>query len=97
MTVAVPMGHVGLIMPRSGLAADHGITVLNAPGVVDAGYRGEVQVLLINLDPEIEFAVRRGDRIAQLVVITTANITVELVQQLPPSARSRKGLGHTGR
>ncbi len=86
------MGHVGLIMPRSGLAAHHGVTVLNAPGVVDAGYRGEVQVLLVNLDPEIEHAVRRvGTAIAQLVVMTTANITVELVEQLPPSPRARNG------
>src|SRR5687768_12169 len=69
IAVAIEPGHVGLVMPRSGLARDHGVTVLNGPGVIDSGYRGEIVVLLVNLDASAEYSVRRGDRIAQLVLV----------------------------
>lgn len=107
LVVAVPDGHVALVMPRSGLAARHGITCLNAPGVVDAGYRGEVCVVLVNTDPSAPYQVRRGDRIAQLVVqpVVVAHLVEhDGVASLPPppqdeggSARGAGGFGHTGR
>jgi dUTP pyrophosphatase len=95
LSIAIPAGHVGLIVPRSGLAADHGVTVLNAPGVVDSGYRGELQVLLVNHGPD-DYPVARGDRIAQLLVVAVAQPTFELVRELPRSERGAHGLGHSG-
>ena len=97
VAVAVPDGHAGLVMPRSGLALRHGVTVLNAPGLVDAGYRGELNVLLVNTDPEKDYAVHRGDRIAQFVVVAVEQLALAVVQALPHSDRGRGGIGHTGR
>lgn len=96
VSVALPHGYVGLVHPRSGLAAKHGITVLNAPGTIDAGYRGEIGVVLHNTDTEHSFPVRRGDRIAQLVI--QEYVTADLVQvdRLPGSARGSGGFGSTG-
>jgi dUTP pyrophosphatase len=97
VAVAVPAGHAGLVMPRSGLALSHGVTVLNAPGLVDAGYRGELNVLLVNTDPEVEYVVHRGDRIAQFVIVAVEQVVLTVVDELPESARGRGGFGHTGR
>jgi len=97
--LALPDGYVALVHPRSGLAARHGVTVLNAPGTVDAGYRGEVAVTLLNTDPREEFTVRRGDRIAQLVVQRVERARFEVVTPggaLPASARGAGGHGSTG-
>lgn len=95
LAVALPAGHVGLIHPRSGLAAKHGITVLNAPGTIDSGYRGEIKVLLWNTST-LDFRVRAGDRIAQMVV--QEFVTVELfdVESLDESERGGNGFGSTG-
>lgn len=97
LAVAVPEGCVGLVHPRSGLAARSGIAIVNAPGTVDAGYRGEVVVLLVNLDPREEVRIARGDRIAQLLVQRVERVSVTEVEVLPPSARGESGFGSTGR
>jgi len=97
LAVAVPDGHAAFVHPRSGLAARHGITVVNAPGTVDAGYRGEVRVVLLNTDPAEPFTVRRGDRIAQLVVQPVTRVRFVDVAELPPSPRGEGGFGSTGR
>ncbi len=97
MAVAIPDGHAGLVMPRSGLALRHGVTVLNAPGLVDAGYRGELNVLLVNTDPTEEYVVHRGDRVAQLVIVAVQQAVLTVVEELPGSERGRGGFGHTGR
>src|SRR5271165_881587 len=99
VAVAIPGGHAGLVLPRSGLAVRHGVTCLNAPGLVDSGYRGELQVVLVNHDPEHDYAVSRGDRIAQLVVVRVEEVAFELVPEddLGESERGRGGFGHTGR
>jgi dUTP pyrophosphatase len=96
--VAIPTGHAGLVLPRSGLAARHGLTCLNAPGLIDAGYRGEIQVILVNHDPEVDYAVSRGDRIAQLVIIRVEQAAFTLVGEggLEESQRGSGGFGHTG-
>jgi dUTP pyrophosphatase len=98
VAVAIPTGHAGLVLPRSGLAARHGLTCLNAPGLIDAGYRGEIQVILVNHDPEVDYAVSRGDRIAQLVIIRVEQATFTLVAEggLEESQRGSGGFGHTG-
>jgi dUTP pyrophosphatase len=97
IAIELPSGHVGLVCPRSGLAAEHGVTVLNAPGVIDAGYRGEIEVVLINLDPQHSFEVARGDRIAQLVVVPALSTGFEIVDQLSATKRGSKGFGQSGR
>jgi dUTP pyrophosphatase len=97
VAVAVPDGWAGFVHPRSGLASRHGITVVNAPGTVDAGYRGEVRVVLLNTDPAEPFTVHRGDRIAQLVVQPVARARFVEVAELPPSPRGEGGFGSTGR
>jgi dUTP pyrophosphatase len=97
LAVAVPDGHAAFVHPRSGLAARHGITVVNAPGTVDAGYRGEVRVVLLNTDRHEPFSVRRGDRIAQLVVQPVTRVRFVDVAELPPSPRGAGGFGSTGR
>jgi len=96
IAVAVPQGHVGLVHPRSGLAVDHGLTVLNAPGTIDAGYRGEVKVLLVNhgTDP---VEVRHGERIAQLLIQSVVTVDVREVDRLDTTARGSGGFGSTGR
>ena len=98
VVVAIPSGCAGLVLPRSGLAAHHGVTCLNAPGLVDAGYRGELHVLLVNHDPEHEYVVSRGDRIAQLVLVRVEEVAFALVtaEDLGDSERGRGGFGHTG-
>jgi len=97
LAVAVPDGHAAFVHPRSGLAARHGITVVNAPGTVDAGYRGEVRVVLLNTDRHEPFTVRRGDRIAQLVVQPVTTVRFVDVEELPPTPRGEGGFGSTGR
>jgi dUTP pyrophosphatase len=97
LAVAVPPGYAGFVHPRSGLASRHGVTVVNAPGTIDAGYRGEVMVALVNLDPTSPYQVRRGDRIAQLVVQRVAAARFTAVDELPGSGRAEGGFGSTGR
>ena len=96
IALALPPGTVGLVHPRSGLAARHGITVVNAPGTIDSGYRGEVHVNLVNLDPRESFTVQVGDRIAQLVVQHYVHATFEVADSLPESDRGDTGHGSTG-
>jgi dUTP pyrophosphatase len=95
IAVAIPDGFAGLVTPRSGLAARNGISVVNGPGLVDAGYRGEIQVVLVNLSTEV-FVVERGDRIAQFVVIPVSVQDFVPVNELPDSARGSGGFGSTG-
>ncbi len=95
VSIALPDGYVGLVHPRSGLAAKHGITVLNAPGTVDAGYRGEVMVTLLNTGSE-DFVITRGDRIAQLVIQQFEKAKFISVETLPGSDRGESGFGSTG-
>jgi dUTP pyrophosphatase len=97
IAIELPDGHAGWVVPRSGLAARHGIALVNAPGLIDAGYRGEVKVLLLNTDPAAEFEVSAGDRIAQLVVAAVAAPEVVEVAELTDSARAQGGFGSTGR
>jgi dUTP pyrophosphatase len=97
VALAVPEGYAAFVHPRSGLAARHGVTVVNAPGTVDAGYRGEVRVVLLNTDPVTPFTVRRGDRIAQLVVQPVARARFVDVEELPATPRGDGGFGSTGR
>lgn len=96
LAVELPAGWVGLVHPRSGLAARHGITVLNAPGTVDAGYRGEIKVNLVNLDPHTAFDIRRGDRIAQLLIAPVATARLVPVDALSDSSRGHTGHGDSG-
>jgi dUTP pyrophosphatase len=97
LAVAVPEGYAAFVHPRSGLAARHGIALVNAPGTIDAGYRGEVRVVLLNTDPGEPFKVRRGDRIAQLVVQPVVRARFVAADELPPSPRGDGGFGSTGR
>jgi dUTP pyrophosphatase len=97
IAIALPSGTAGFVVPRSGLAAKHGVSVVNAPGLIDEGYRGEVRVLLINLDPSDAVQIARGDRIAQLVVQRVEAVPVREVEALPESARGEGGFGSTGR
>jgi dUTP pyrophosphatase len=97
LAVAVPEGYAAFVQPRSGLAARHGIALVNAPGTIDAGYRGEVRVVLLNTDPAEPFKVRRGDRIAQLVVQPVVRARFVAADELPPSPRGDGGFGSTGR
>jgi len=96
VALALPQGYVGLVHPRSGLAARHGLSIVNAPGTIDSGYRGEISVLLINHDPEQPIKLRRGDRIAQLVVQRFEHARFVAVDELPGSARGAGGYGSTG-
>lgn len=96
IVVAVPEGHVGLVHPRSGLAVDHGLTVLNAPGTIDAGYRGELKVLLVNLGQDA-VEIRHGQRIAQLLLLPVALVDVREVDRMDSTARGTGGFGSTGR
>jgi len=96
IAVALPSGTAGFIQPRSGLALHHGVTCLNTPGLVDCGYRGELKVLLVNLDPTEPFEVRRGDRIAQLVVQRVEAADLVVVDELPRSDRDAAGFGSSG-
>jgi dUTP pyrophosphatase len=98
VAVAIPPGYAGLVLPRSGLAVRHGVTCLNAPGLVDSGFRGELQVVLVNHDPEHDYTVKRGDRIAQLVLVRVEQAAFELVAEdaLGESERGSGGFGHSG-
>ncbi|MCW4464468.1 dUTP diphosphatase [Glutamicibacter sp. MNS18] len=96
IAMALPDGYVGLVHPRSGLATKHGITVVNAPGTVDAGYRGEIMVTLLNTDTDSSFTVNRGDRIAQLVIQKVEHARFHVVESLEQSVRGAGGFGSTG-
>jgi dUTP pyrophosphatase len=95
--VEIPAGHAGLVLPRSGLARDHGIALVNAPGLIDSGYRGELRVLLLNTDPAETFRVESGDRIAQLVLTPILTADVVETQALSESLRGEGGFGSSGR
>lgn len=97
IALALPAGHAGFVQPRSGLALRHGVTCLNTPGLIDCGYRDELKVLLVNLDPEADYQVTRGDRIAQLVVQTVDRAWFAPVDELPGTSRTGGGFGSTGR
>ena len=97
IAVAIPAGWAGFVQPRSGLALRHGVTVLNSPGLIDAGYRDELKVVLVNTDPTADYQVHRGDRIAQLVLRPVATAAFEAVEELPTSHRATGGFGSTGR
>ncbi len=97
VAVEIPEGHAGLVLPRSGLAREHGITVVNSPGLIDAGYRGELRVLLLNADPAEVFRVEAGDRIAQLVIAPIALAEPVEAASLTESARGEGGFGSSGR
>ena len=96
IAIAIPPGYAGLVLPRSGLALRHGITVLNAPGLIDAGYRGEIQVLLVNHDGHTAVTLERGERIAQLVVQAVETVELAEVDDLPETERGAGGFGSTG-
>lgn len=96
ISIAIPIGWCGLVMPRSGLALQHGISVVNAPGLIDAAYRGEIKVVLINTDPEHDYQITRGDRVAQLVIQRVEQVAWNVVDELDGVDRGG-GFGHTGR
>lgn len=96
ISVAIPVGWCGLVMPRSGLALKHGISIVNAPGLIDAAYRGEVKVVLINTDPAVDYHINRGDRVAQLVIQRVESVEWNIVGELDGVDRGG-GFGHTGR
>jgi dUTP pyrophosphatase len=96
LAVAIPDGHAGLVLPRSGLASKQGLTLANSPGLIDAGYRGEVIVAVVNLDREQSVTIEAGDRIAQLVVVALPSVTPTFVEELPDSARGSGGFGSSG-
>ena len=96
IAIEVPAGHAGLVLPRSGNAARHGIALVNAPGLIDAGYRGEIRVLLLNTDRESPFIIETGDRIAQLLVVPFAEIEPVEVPDLSDTARGEGGFGSSG-
>ena len=97
IAVAIPESHAGLVLPRSGLAGRHGIALVNAPGLIDAGYRDEVKVLMVNTDPVTPYTVERGDRIAQLVIQPVAQASFLVADELPQSERGLGGFGSSGR
>jgi dUTP pyrophosphatase len=94
--IALPEGYVGFVVPRSGLAAKHGITIVNSPGTIDAGYRGEIKVALLNTDSDATYDVAIGDRIAQLIVMPVPRVRFMPVDDLPDSVRGGAGFGSTG-
>ena len=96
LAVEIPEGHAGLVVPRSGLALRHGLAIVNAPGVIDAGYRGELRVILLNTDPEHAFAVEPGMRIAQLLVVPAVPVEVVEAAELTATERGESGFGSSG-
>jgi dUTP pyrophosphatase len=96
LAVAIPEGHAGFVQPRSGLADRHGITIVNSPGLIDSGYRGELKVILLNTDSEHAFVVEPGMRIAQLVVLEVPEVDLEVVDELPATERGVRGHGSSG-
>ena len=97
LAIAIPEGHGGFVLPRSGLATKHGVTLSNSPGLIDPGYRGELKVALVNLDPEHDYEVHKGDRVAQLVVVPFAASDFQVVEELPSAVRGAGGFGSSGR
>ncbi|MDE2282772.1 MAG: dUTP diphosphatase [Actinomycetales bacterium] len=97
LAIAIPEGFAGLVLPRSGLAINHGVTCANAPGLIDSGYRGEIRVALVNHDPGREYVVHVGDRVAQLLITAVPAVNLRVVDQLPDSARGAGGFGSSGR
>jgi dUTP pyrophosphatase len=97
IAIELPDGTCGLVLPRSGLARDHGVTVVNSPGLIDSGYRGEIRVTLLNTDRDLTFQVEPGMRIAQLVVVALPQVAVMLRDELAASARGEQGFGSSGR
>jgi dUTP pyrophosphatase len=97
LAVAIPEGHAGFVQPRSGLAAEHGVTVLNTPGLIDSGYRGELRVILLNTDRSGSFTVEPGMRIAQLVVVPLGAVEIAEVDELPSTERGVRGFGSSRR
>ena len=97
VAVEIPGGHAGLVLPRSGLAQRHGIALVNSPGLIDSGYRGEVRVLLLNTDPAETFFIKRGDRIAQLLVVAVPLAEPVAVEALDETVRGEGGFGSSGR
>lgn len=96
ISIAIPLGFCGLVMPRSGLALKHGISIVNAPGLIDAAYRGEIKVVLLNTDPVVDYVIHRGDRVAQLVIQRVAHVAWNVVDDLDGINRGG-GFGHSGR
>ena len=96
ISIAIPMGHGGFVLPRSGMALKHGISVVNGPGLIDAAYRGEIKVILINTDPEHDYVIHRGDRVAQLVIQRVESVAWQVVDSLDGVDRGG-GFGHSGR
>ena len=96
IALAIPHGFAGFVLPRSGLAAKHGISIVNAPGLIDSDYRGEIKVVLVNLDASNDFHVSRGDRIAQLVILETPLVTLNEVDELSETNRGQGGFGSSG-
>ena len=96
LAIALPEGYAGFILPRSGLAAKHGISIVNAPGLIDSNYRGELKVILLNTDPDNSFTIEIGDRIAQLIVMPVPTINFEQVEELTESQRGESGFGSSG-
>jgi dUTP pyrophosphatase len=97
IALALPVGTAGFVQPRSGLALRHGVTCLNTPGLIDCGYRDELRVLLVNLDPTEPYEIERGDRIAQLVIQRVEQADLVVVEELPGARRGAEGFGSTGR
>jgi dUTP pyrophosphatase len=96
LAVAIPDGHAGLVLPRSGLASRHGLTLANSPGLIDAGYRGEVLIAVVNLDPHDPVRIAKGDRIAQLLVVEAPQLEAVWAHDLPETTRGEGGFGSTG-
>ena len=96
IAVAIPVGFFGQVVPRSGLALKHGVTLVNTPGIIDSGYRGELQVIMINTDPKADYQVSRGDRIAQLIIQQAVSTSWDVVEHLEGEDRGG-GFGHSGR
>lgn len=96
LAIALPEGCAGFVLPRSGLAAKHGISIVNAPGLIDSNYRGELKVILLNTDPDKSFTIEIGDRIAQLIVMPVPTINFEQVEELTESQRGESGFGSSG-
>lgn len=96
IAVEIPEGYVGLVLPRSGISASRGLSFVNACGVIDAGYRGEISVIAVNLDPRAQLRIEKGERIAQLLVVPVAQPEVECVEELSPSDRGEGGFGSSG-
>ena len=94
--IAIPEGYAGFVQPKSGLAIKNGLSLVNTPGLIDSGYRGEVCAILINLDPEEDFIIKRGDKICQLVIQRVENVEIEFTDELENTSRGEGGFGSTG-